>query len=228
MPEMDGFEATRQIRGRWPAERQPRIIAMTANAMQGDRERCLEAGMDDYVSKPIRVEELQAALERWGAGPVQRVEELPPPDVENHAESLPDAIDPASLAELRQLQAAGEPDVLVELFSLFRTETGPLLAALRDAAAHGDADGMRHAAHSVKGSSANLGARPLAELSARLEKLAREGMVADTAPIIEQVEAEFERVCQAFEAAIDGSLQGGDGVAEGEGNEQSEHAASSL
>lgn len=64
MPEMDGLEATRQIRGRWPAAAQPRIIAMTANAMQGDREMCLEAGMDDYVSKPIRVDELVHALSR--------------------------------------------------------------------------------------------------------------------------------------------------------------------
>jgi CheY-like chemotaxis protein len=64
MPEMDGLEATRQIRARWPAAEQPRIIAMTANAMQGDREVCLEAGMDDYVSKPIRVQELIQALAR--------------------------------------------------------------------------------------------------------------------------------------------------------------------
>jgi signal transduction histidine kinase/CheY-like chemotaxis protein len=64
MPEMDGLEATRHIRGLFPPERQPRIIAMTANAMQGDRELCLDAGMDDYVSKPIRVEELAASLER--------------------------------------------------------------------------------------------------------------------------------------------------------------------
>ncbi len=67
MPEMDGLEATRRIRARWPAEasgRGPHIVAMTANAMQGDREMCLEAGMDDYVSKPIRVDELVAALQR--------------------------------------------------------------------------------------------------------------------------------------------------------------------
>jgi CheY-like chemotaxis protein len=64
MPEMDGLEATRPIRKRLPDERQPRILAMTANAMQGDREACLEAGMDDYISKPIRVEELISVLEQ--------------------------------------------------------------------------------------------------------------------------------------------------------------------
>jgi len=64
MPEMDGLEATRQICARWPREQRPSIIAMTANAMQGDREMCLEVGMDDYISKPIRIPDLVAALER--------------------------------------------------------------------------------------------------------------------------------------------------------------------
>jgi len=64
MPEMDGLEATRKICGRWPVGQRPRIIAMTANAMQGDREMCLGAGMDDYLAKPIRVEDLVAALGR--------------------------------------------------------------------------------------------------------------------------------------------------------------------
>jgi CheY-like chemotaxis protein len=73
MPELDGFEASREINGRWSGDR-PRIIAMTANAMQGDRELCEAAGMDDYVAKPIRVEELVAALDRWG----MRAETGPP------------------------------------------------------------------------------------------------------------------------------------------------------
>jgi CheY-like chemotaxis protein len=70
MPEMDGLEATRQICARWPRGERPRIIAMTANAMQGDRELCLEVGMDDYLSKPIHVEELVAAFGR-AAGMVE-------------------------------------------------------------------------------------------------------------------------------------------------------------
>src|SRR5262249_11818738 len=69
MPEMDGLEATRQICRRWPPTHRPRIIAMTANAMQGDRELCLEAGMDDYISKPVRIDDLIAALERCASSP---------------------------------------------------------------------------------------------------------------------------------------------------------------
>jgi len=66
MPEMDGYEAARQLHRRWPDEKRPRIIAMTGNAMPGDKQRCLEAGMDDYITKPLRVEDLRTALERWG------------------------------------------------------------------------------------------------------------------------------------------------------------------
>jgi CheY-like chemotaxis protein len=64
MPEMDGLEASRRIKQNWPPDARPRIIAMTANAMQGDREMCLEAGMDDYISKPVRVNELVSALSK--------------------------------------------------------------------------------------------------------------------------------------------------------------------
>jgi CheY-like chemotaxis protein len=66
MPEVNGLEATRRICRRWPTGKRPRIIAMTANALEGDRKKCLEAGMDDYISKPIRIDEVQAALRRWG------------------------------------------------------------------------------------------------------------------------------------------------------------------
>jgi CheY-like chemotaxis protein len=75
MPEMDGYEVARRIREKWSADEssRPRMIALTGNAMQGDREQCLEAGMDDYLSKPVRIAELKAALERWGSQPPARV-----------------------------------------------------------------------------------------------------------------------------------------------------------
>jgi CheY-like chemotaxis protein len=78
MPEMDGYEAARQMHRRWPDDACPRIIAMTGNAMQGDKERCLEAGMDDYITKPVRVEDLRTALERWGR-PTRMTADKPDP-----------------------------------------------------------------------------------------------------------------------------------------------------
>src|SRR5438445_9262097 len=98
MPEMDGFEASREIARRWPADRRPRIVAMTANAMQGDRELCEAAGMDDYVAKPVRVDELVAALERCGS----RVETASATDVLDRSavEQLTATMGAAFVAEL--------------------------------------------------------------------------------------------------------------------------------
>jgi CheY-like chemotaxis protein len=218
MPEMDGLDATRHVRSDFPRARQPRIIAMTANASPEDREKCLEAGMDDYVSKPIQVEELETALERWGATIARPVEpSVPAP--QGAADGATEPIDPDALAALRQLQDPGGEDVLVELFSLFRTETTPLLSTLRDAAARCDAEGVRQAAHSIKGSSANLGARPLAELCAQVEALARQGDLGAAQPIIDQVATELDRVYQEFDSVTEpasaavGAGDAGDGHA---------------
>ena len=121
MPEMDGLEASRRITAKWsPAER-PRIVAMTANAMQGDREMCLAAGMDDYITKPIRVDQLVEALEaRAGTKGRSR---MPEP-----------AIDPATFAEL---QATAGADFVAELVDTFLEEAPAMLAELRSARADG-------------------------------------------------------------------------------------------
>src|SRR5437588_3826165 len=131
MPEMDGLEASRAISEGWPAEQRPRIVAMTANAMQGDREECLAAGMDDYLTKPIQIKALQEALERAGlwarrrtAQPrpvtarLQPLEEIPggapPITVDGRPEEATPALDLTALAELRQWQGEGEPDIVQE------------------------------------------------------------------------------------------------------------------
>jgi CheY-like chemotaxis protein len=123
MPEMDGFAASTEIRRREGTARHTPIIAMTANAMQGDRERCLAAGMDDFVSKPVRVDKLEAALRRWISDP-RAAKRLPPAGREQPAPpglAADAAVDPAALAGLRALQQPGQPDILGRVIRIFWT-----------------------------------------------------------------------------------------------------------
>jgi CheY-like chemotaxis protein len=213
MPDMDGLEASRIIGKEWSPEQRPRIIAMTANAMQGDREECLAAGMDDYLTKPIQVTTLQEALERTGLRTRRRTHPLGAPEKssegttrpayeERQVEATP-SLDPAVLAELRQLQAEGEPDIVQELAQAFQFETPPLLQALRHAVAEGRSEQLQQAAHNLKGSSHNLGARTLAALSAELETLGKNGTVEGAADLVTRLEREYQRVCQAL--ALEGA-----------------------
>ncbi len=211
MPEMDGLETTRAIHKDLPPKQRPCIIAMTANAMQGDREECLAAGMDDYLTKPIQVKALHEALERAGLGVKRRTDSLPPlekPSVEvtpfsqdesQPAESSP-AIDPGVLAELRQFQGEGESDILLELAEAFQFETPPLIEALHVAVREEQSEALKRAAHNLKGSSYNLGARPMAELCSDLETLGKQGTFNGAAELITKLEQEYRRVCQALAA----------------------------
>ena len=209
MPEMDGIEATKIICQRWERAERPRIIAMTANAQPADRELCLQAGMDDYVTKPVRVPELQAALERWGPRILR--DEL----AANHADALQShppttapanppvlatpVIDDAILAELRSLQVDGEPDLLNALIDLFVTETPPMLADMHTAVQTKDTDVIKRTAHSLKSSAANLGAHPMTAICADLEQRGRDSTMDGVAALLHQLDAEFERVCSALE-----------------------------
>lgn len=182
MPEMDGYEATDAIRRmEGPAARTP-IVAMTANAMQGDRERCLAAGMDDYLSKPVRPELLRQALERWSRP-------APGPWAED---SVP--VDVAVLQGFQQLQEAGAPDVVTEFIDLFLGDLPARRDAIIRALAGNDAEKVRDAAHALKGSAAYIGARELARLCDQLEAGARGGDVATAVRLGATVEEEAERV----------------------------------
>lgn len=186
MPEMDGLEATRQICARWPRGERPRIIAMTANAMQGDREMCLAAGMDDYVSKPIRVHELVAALSKCPSKPI--------------GEIMPDtsAIDQTVFAAL-VTDTGGDPAFLNELIDTFLADSLKLLEQMRAALAANNLDEFRRAAHSLKSSSANLGATTLAGLAKELEMLARAGTLDGAAERLPRVQVETDQVRAALE-----------------------------
>jgi CheY-like chemotaxis protein/HPt (histidine-containing phosphotransfer) domain-containing protein len=156
MPELDGLEATRRIIASGSTGDRPTIIAMTANAMDGDRAMCLAAGMDDYVSKPIRVGELADALRRaWTTRHAAAVDQ---PD-----ESVID------ISTYRQLEATAGADFVVELVDAFLEDAPAMLAELRTAHAASDPDTFRRAAHSLKSNSATFGAITVTELARELE-----------------------------------------------------------
>src|SRR5919202_1715144 len=193
MPEMDGFAATAAIRAaeaRSGSGHIP-IIAMTANALQGDRERCLAAGMDDYIAKPVVGNQLWAAVQhllpkRDGEQVVQEPEPEAP------------AVDLPVLEHLRSFQVTGEPDFLDSLIDTYLEHTPHNIDAMRAAAAGDDASSLEHAAHSIKGSSLNLGAARLARLAEDLERLGRLGTTDGAMPVLGALESEFQRVAAAL------------------------------
>jgi signal transduction histidine kinase/DNA-binding response OmpR family regulator/HPt (histidine-containing phosphotransfer) domain-containing protein len=186
MPELDGFEATAAIRQREGAGRHTWIIAMTANAMAEDRQQCLDSGMDDYVSKPVRLKDLEAALER-----------ARPP-----VATLP-AVDPGSLAELRALPDEDGQSMLRGLILKFLEEAPASLDGLRAALDRGDAPAVALLAHSLKGASGYFGAHRLAELCGEMERAGKAGMI-DTLPdLLSTTNAELQRVLAALTRELD-------------------------
>jgi len=162
MPGVDGFEATRRIRAREAGTgRRLPIIAMTAHAMKGDRERCLAVGMDGYVTKPIQVEQLFQVLEGFTAPA--------PPTPEPTTPSAPVFDVQAALARAR-----GDRALLAELIELFRGECEQARTTLRGALERRDAGALRLASHSLKGAAANLGASAVADAAQRLELLGKD------------------------------------------------------
>jgi CheY-like chemotaxis protein len=209
MPEMDGFEASREINRRWPGERRPRIVAMTANAMQGDRELCEAAGMDDYVAKPIRVEELVAALERCRRRPEASAWGAPRGEAAASGAPVPATDEPGGVAPSRAAGAATiDPTAIealaasmggafiAELIDTFGEDARELIATLRRALAAADLDGFRRAAHSLKSTSETLGAAGLATMARELETLARAGSVDGAGDRVERLAGEYEMVAR--------------------------------
>jgi signal transduction histidine kinase/DNA-binding response OmpR family regulator len=201
MPEMDGYTATTLLRERECAQALPRmpVIALTANALQGDRERCLAAGMDDYLTKPFRREALCATLARWLPA---RVATTVPEDAPKPGPTRMDvggALDTTALETIRALGGEQTPDLLEQIVRLYLEGAPDLIASIRTGLASADNDKVRLAAHSLKSSSANLGATGLAELCKKLEMAARANALATDAPALPEVEAEYERVCIALQ-----------------------------
>jgi len=204
MPEMDGFEASRAIRqAEQSLGRHVPIIAMTASALQGDREACLAAGMDDYISKPVRWSELSATLSRWigrpaVAGRQAMAEEETAGRGEPTQASPAGPLDEATLRNLKRLVPREHPSALVELVESFLGSTEARLPSLAAAIAGGDSHQVAQLAHSLKGSTGSFGALRLSGMLGQLEALGRNGNLDDAARRMDEIAAEFEQVKAAF------------------------------
>jgi len=197
MPVMDGFETTEAVRERERAEGRTAphpIIALTANALSGDREQCLAAGMDDYVSKPFKLDELERVLCRWL--PAERDKAigraLPRPGEGPPAsESAVNMLDARAIEALRSIQRPGRPDLVAKVVRLYLDRSPDALQEIARAVEARDARALQAAAHSLKSSSANLGATEVAECARTLERHGREGDLTEADTTLAQLDKAY-------------------------------------
>jgi PAS domain S-box-containing protein len=206
MPEMDGLEATRCIQTEFPPERQPVIIAVTANAMEGDRERCIAAGMHDYITKPIRLAAMQAAIQRWGG----RAHHAPSPEIA--AGNADDFLDTDTVAMLLSLNGDDGTDIFSELLAILEAQTPDLVRQMIAALDADDMQTVRRIAHTLKGSALNLGARAMAEICLRMEHAAEQAEVQRISELLTVMQHVYEQSLSALRAVGSRSVSGAAGA----------------
>ena len=210
MPVMDGFAATAAIRREEQEAGRARtlpVIAITANALQGDREACLAAGMDDYLSKPFTQAELAGVIGRWIALPlssnVHHDELVPvlPPEAREVIQR--DVINARALDNIRALSRQGGDALVQKVIAAYVGDAPQHLRTLRQAVGGQDAPTIRRVAHSLKSASANVGADTLACLCKDLEQMGRSASVAGAATLLTDMEEEFQAVRQSLNAMLE-------------------------
>jgi signal transduction histidine kinase/DNA-binding NarL/FixJ family response regulator len=197
MPEMDGIEATRRIRRAGVRDRGGKripIIAVTAHAMRHDREACFGAGMDAYISKPFGREELVHTLSRWSRSVTESSQRFA-------SKSAP-RVDVDAIARLRELEHMGRPGLVGRLTESFRRSAAKFMEEIEEGIAAGDAEALRNAAHALKSSSAQLGARHASELALNLERLAREGDLRDVPELVDHLGRSLDEALAALDAIV--------------------------
>jgi PAS domain S-box-containing protein len=191
MPELDGYETTREVRRIEGDTRHTWIVAMTAHSLEGDRAKCLAAGMDDYLSKPVKSEDIQGALTRY-----RQVREI---EQEMNEPGGTPAIDHNLLTGFREFDGDGGDGLLGTLIDLFIENSPQVINEARTALANRATPQLARAAHTLKGSCANFGAERMREACLRLEQLANGGSVEGAEEMLAQIEKEFNYVRLALE-----------------------------
>lgn len=187
MPDMDGLEATRRIRERYKSQYSPWIIAMTAHATGGDRQDCLKAGMNDYVNKPMRLDALKQALQKFqdwkSAGTVEAA-----------ASEANSPLDTHAFQELEAMMGEEAESLILDIITTYLQDAPHLLGMIQQAAEQHDANALYQSAHTFKAPSATVGATGLVKVCQALEAIARSENVAAALPLVAQLHAEYQRV----------------------------------
>ncbi|MDQ6786415.1 MAG: PAS domain S-box protein [Acidobacteriota bacterium] len=209
MPVLDGFEATAEIRRLQSDSNRTTIIAMTAHALEGEREKCLAVGMDDYISKPVKVETLREVLERWTNREAEKPSEIENPNggkMEIELVKADDSFDVGGLEILnlsilesfKEFQTPGEPDLVEELTGLFVEDTKKRLVSLREAIEKNDVETVARETHTLKGSSGNIGARRITAIVGEMEAKATDAERVNF--LLGKLESEFKQVVEMLDS----------------------------
>jgi CheY-like chemotaxis protein len=196
MPEMDGMEATRLIVNSRKGDQRPIIVAVTADALQGDKEKCIQAGMDDYITKPIRIADIQGVLDRWGKIASARSAQSPKPA----GTSETDELERTMLDRIRQLGLETDPDFILELIDSCAPLFQKQYNNLQDAYTKRDTGKLQYAAHALKGASLNIGATHLAAVCLTIEDSTDQKDFDTVGTLIEDLKETLQKTSAALEA----------------------------
>jgi CheY-like chemotaxis protein/HPt (histidine-containing phosphotransfer) domain-containing protein len=195
MPEMDGLTAAGRIVERWTFNERPKLIAMTANAMAGDRERCIEAGMDDYISKPVRVEEVQNIIQQWGFGILKNRKTFIPAE----SDSLIDTDKIDSLIRVGK----DDQEFMKELIAMYMDQAPYYIAQMNELIKTKEIKRLEEIAHTLKGTSANLGAVKVTRICEQIEKFAQRGDIIKIEQNLADVISVYQKTTVAMKSYLD-------------------------